>query len=260
MIHIKNLSFHYPNSKWVISNLNLEIARGTWNTIAGPVGSGKSTLAKLIKGIIQPQEGQVVFDSEISMGPEKIGYISGSDLGSVVGITVLDDICFGMENLCMTRNQMWARARNVLDWTGLLGLESRLTHTLSGGELQKLSLASTLASGANTLILDEAFSMLDAVARGAIRTLIVHLKRELALTIIEITNQARDISSRDPVIFLDCDKEIKIFKSGDQFLSSSDGIRWILPQGGVRSLLPSVSEKDRSRMKLLLNSLNITSD
>ncbi|MCL5124999.1 MAG: energy-coupling factor ABC transporter ATP-binding protein [Deltaproteobacteria bacterium] len=258
MIYIKNVSFYYHKDKWIISNLSLKIATGTWNIIAGPEGSGKSTLAKLIKGMLKPQNGEVVFKSENVVGSDKVGYISGSDLGSVVGVTVLDDICFEMENLRVARSEMQARAKDALDWTELQGFEGRLTHTLSGGELQKLCLASVLASGAKILILDEAFSMLDVAAKRHIRTLISSLKEKLGLTIIEITNQARDIAFADMVIFLISGEEVHIFNSPDHFFSSGYAMRWTIPQGGAQSLLISIPDNDRSSIKMLLNSLNIT--
>lgn len=257
MIYIDNISFHYHPDRWVFSNLSLTINHQTWNIVAGPEGSGKSTLAKLIKGILSPQIGKIYFSSKDNITSEEIGYISGDQCDSVVGVTVLDDICFGMENLCMSRREMHKRLEKVLAWTELQGYENRLTHTLSGGELQKLSLAGVLATGSKALILDEAFSMLDALSRRNARKLIKTLKEKLNLTIIEITNRSKDIDFADTVTFLNSNGKALFYESTSDFLSSDMGTLWISPQGGIHSLLNSFPAEDRFNVRQLLESLNI---
>ncbi|MGA8830737.1 MAG: energy-coupling factor ABC transporter ATP-binding protein, partial [Desulfomonilaceae bacterium] len=123
MINIENVSFHYSPDRWIISDLNLKILPLTWNIIAGPDGSGKTTLAKLIKGILKPQIGNIIFTPANEINHGGIAYIAGGYSNSVVGVTVLDDICFGMENLCVSQKEMRKRVRNVLAWTGLEGFE-----------------------------------------------------------------------------------------------------------------------------------------
>ncbi len=257
MINIVNVSFRYSPDKWVISDLNLKIAPLTWNIIAGPDGSGKTTLANLIKGILKPQFGNIIFSSANDMNRNEVAYIGGGYSTSVVGITVLDDICFGMENRCIPQSEMYKRVRNVLAWTGLEGFENRLTHTLSGGETQKLCLANVLAVGAKVLILDESFSMLDNSSRYETRVLIGDLKRALGLTVIEITNRSKDLDFADTITFLDYSKQAKVYDSPNKFLSSPVGKQWLIPQGGTQSLLNSFSSGNASEVIRVLHAVNI---
>ena len=257
MINIENVSFHYSPDRWIISDLNLKILPLTWNIIAGPDGSGKTTLAKLIKGILKPQIGDIIFTPANEINHGEIAYIAGGYSNSVVGVTVLDDICFGMENLRVSQKEMRKRVRNVLAWTGLEGFEDRLTHTLSGGETQKLCLADVLAVGAKVLILDESFSMLDNSSRHDARVLIGDLKRALGLTVIEITNRSKDMGCADTVTFLDYSKQTQFYDSPNEFLSSPVGRQWLIPQGGTQSLLNSFSSGDASEVMRLLRAFNM---
>ncbi len=262
MISIQNLSFHYSLDRWILSDLNLEIAPLSWNVITGPDGSGKTTLAKLIKGILKPQTGHIIFTPADEINHGEIAYIAGGYSSSVVGVTVLDDICFGMENLRVSQREMRKRVINVLAWTGLEGFENRLTHTLSGGETQKLCLANVLAAGAKVLILDESFSMLDNSSRHDARNLIGDLKRELGLTVIEITNRSKDMGCADTIAFLDYSKQIQFYDSPYEFFSSQVGRQWLVPQGGTQSLLNSFSSGGASEVTRLLRAfdMNISQD
>jgi len=257
MISIDNVSFSYSPNKRVISNLNLIIAPRIWTIITGPEGSGKTTLGKLIKGLIKPQSGTISFGCADRITQDQIGYIAGDYSSSVVGITVLNDICFGMENLRLPQKEMQKRVQNVLSWTGLGGFENRLTQTLSGGEGQKLALASVLAIGVKVLILDECFSMLDNSSRRVIRDLINKLKDTLGLTVLEITNRSTDMGFAGNVIYMDSGQKVKIYRSPDEFLSSKLGTQWIMPQGGINSLLTLFANTDAFYVKQLLYLLKI---
>lgn len=257
MIHIDNISFRYSPDKWVISNLDFRIAYFSWTVITGPDASGKTTLAKLIKGLLNPQRGSVSFTDSRRSLTDQIGFLCGNSSSSIVGITVLDDICFGMENLRVSQSEMRKRVETVLRWTGLTGFENRLTHTLSGGERQKLALAGALAIGNKILILDEAFSMLDNVSRNDARDLVRDLKGKLDLTIIEMTNRAREISSADMIFFLGPGGKLEFAGPPVQFLFSALGSEWTAPQGGLYGLLSALPGEEINQVENLIGQLGI---
>ena len=240
MIHLTNVSFSYhPGAPPVFTKLNLEIELLSSLAIAGPDASGKTTLGKLIKGILQPSSGSIGSPGSLL---SDAGYVGGDPYDSLIGVSVEEDVAFGLENLAMPATEMRERIVQALMWTGLSGMEKRLTHTLSGGEQQKLALAGMLAAGARVLILDEAFAMLDRPSRRPIRSLLMSLRADPGLTLIEVTNDLEDILAADRMIFL---SEGSILFDGipKDFLVTPLGRRWCAMAGGLDALAGALFER-----------------
>jgi len=257
MIQLKNVSFQYGPAQQVFSSLNLEIHDSTWTVISGPDGCGKTTLGKLIKGLLKPQSGFISIKLPQEIEDVHIGYISGDYSTSIVGITVVNDICFGMENMRTPQTEMQNRLKEVIAAVGLDGYENRLTYTLSGGERQKLALAGVLAMKARILILDEAFSMLDWISRKRLRSLIQSLKNQLKLTVIEMTNQANDIKTADMIVFIGPTGVPQFEGTREKLLYSEAARHWIAPQGGINALLGLFPVDIVDEVQRLLDKLNV---
>jgi energy-coupling factor transport system ATP-binding protein len=233
MVSLETVSFCYPNSEQpVFSNLSLTVKKGSWVVLVGPDGSGKTTLCKLVKGLLQPTSGSIAFSD--CRGQGSVGYLGGDPYDSLVGISVAEDVIFGLENLNLSQHEMKRRLEEALRRTGLSGMEERLVHTLSGGEQQKLALAGALAEGIDVLVIDEAFNMLDKVARNATRDLLSMLRKERMLTIVEAASCHFE-SEADRIIFLS-DGKIVSDSTVDAFVSSELGSRWLRLTGGIQAL------------------------
>jgi energy-coupling factor transport system ATP-binding protein len=238
MISLENICFSYPTStRPVFCDLTLKIERGSWVLITGPDCSGKTTLCKLVKGLLRPTSGSVAFDD--SRGQDSVGYLGGDPYDSLVGITVAEDVIFGLENLSLTQQEMAGRFEEALRWTGLSGMEGRLIHTLSGGEQQKLALAGALSGGSSVLVIDEALNMLDKATLKTARDLLQSLREERALTIIEAGSAIFFQPPVDRIIFLS-DGKIASDSGVDAFAASELGSRWIRLTGGLEALLPTI--------------------
>lgn len=208
-ITVKNLSFSYDDNNKVINNISFEIKKGQFVSFIGHNGSGKSTLAKLIIGLLEKKEGEIIiFDEQLSNNNidkirKNIGIVFQNPDNQFVGSTVEDDIAFGLENRQVEYNKMHEL---VLNNAKKVGMDSYLNvepSSLSGGQKQRVAIAGVIALNPKILILDEATSMLDPKGKKEIISLIQKM-RELddELTIISITHDLEEASLSDYVYLL----------------------------------------------------------
>ena len=171
MIEVENLSFSYQNNK-VLKNISFSIEKGEYLCIIGKNGSGKSTLAKLLAALIFQQEGTIKISGYDTKSQKDllnirkiVGIIFQNPEEQIISTTVFDEVIFALENLAIPRENIKEIAEKSLKDLNLLEYKDRLTYQLSGGEKQRLAIASILAMGTEILIFDEATSMLDPVGK-----------------------------------------------------------------------------------------------
>jgi len=213
----------------ILKNINLEISKGEWVAILGHNGSGKSTLAKAIVGLLEPQDGHVYIDDLLLTEEssydirKKIGIVFQNPDNQFVGVTVRDDIAFGMENLCFTREEMLEAIDFFSTKVGVDTFLEKEPATLSGGQKQRVAIAGILAMQTQIIIFDEATSMLDPYAREDLMKYIKKLHEE-GLTIIMITHDIEEALLADRLIVL---KEGEIFLDGTRevVLAQADKIK-----------------------------------
>src|SRR4030095_8004494 len=148
-----------------LSNVNLEVARGTFVTIVGPSGCGKSSLLLAIAGLLQPAGGSVLVNGKPVSGPGRDRAVVFQDFALMPWRTVLDNVRFGLELHRWTGEDLTARARRYVELVGLKGFEHYHPHQLSGGMQQRVGIARALAVDPEILLLDEPFGSLDAQTR-----------------------------------------------------------------------------------------------
>jgi len=196
MINIQGLSFKYPNtSHYVLENVDCLIKPGTLNLIIGASGSGKSTFLRCINGLVPHFSGGTisgkidVFGSDpIKDGPEmlasNVGFVFQEPEAQFVFDIVEDEIAFALENMGMSRKEMPARVDEIIERLGLSSIRYRSIHEISGGEKQKVAIASVLVTRPRVLLLDEPTSQLDPISADQILRLCVSLKEKTDLTIL----------------------------------------------------------------------------
>jgi energy-coupling factor transport system ATP-binding protein len=240
MIHLTDVTFSYtPQTEPAVKNLSISFEASSHTAILGPDGSGKTTLAKLIKGSLEPDSGTVT--SELDQLLE-IGYVGGDPSDFLVGVTVEDEVVFGLENIGTPSSKIRSRLEQALTWTGLSGMENRLTHSLSGGEQQRLALAGWLAMGCRAFILDDALSMLDRRTRSAIQLVIKKLRDKIGVTIIEVTNNIEQTLTADRMVFIR-DGSVLFNGSPLDFLHQEIGFQWARFAGGLAGLAAELSRR-----------------
>ncbi len=237
-IEIKDLSFSYSEDITALKNINLVIKKGEWISILGHNGSGKSTLAKLIIGLLKADKGDIYVD-EVLLTEDtvheirrKIGIVFQNPDNQFVGVTVEDDIAFGMENLNFEREDMINKIVEYAKKVDMFEYISKEPHALSGGQKQRVAIAGILAMNTDIIIFDEATSMLDPKGRESIIGYIKELNKE-GKTIISITHEMKEAVNSDRIIILK-DGEVLAIGETNTILNDKE----VLNSSNLELLLP----------------------
>lgn len=214
IIELNNISFKYEENNPVLENLSLKLNPGEMVAIIGHNGSGKSTLAKIIMGLLEPTSGDVIIDGVKIKGDDfdkvrdKMGIIFQNPDNQFVGVTVQDDIAFGLENRKIAREEMIER---INKYSKKVDMEEYLLsnpENLSGGQKQRVAIAGVLAMETDVIIFDEATSMLDPKGTNEINQMIKKLKQEENKTIVTITHNLEEAVYADRIIVLNKGKVV----------------------------------------------------
>ncbi|QTA38974.1 ABC transporter ATP-binding protein [Thermosipho ferrireducens] len=164
--------------------------------LLGENGSGKSTLLKVLAGLY-PYKGTISCTGNADHS-DVTGYVFQNPETQIIGSTVWEDVIFGLENIGLKKEEIKKRAEWVLKVVGLYEFKDKDPFLLSGGQKQKLAIASILAMRPEFLLLDEPTAMLDKYDRTAVKELIKEIIR-LQKGIIIATHHAEfffDIAQR----------------------------------------------------------------
>jgi energy-coupling factor transport system ATP-binding protein len=188
MIEIKNLSFKYgKDDDYILKNINLSVRKGECILLCGKSGCGKSTLLKTINGII-PEfcngeiDGSVkvcdmnTFETELYKISEKVGSVFQNPKTQFYTTNTTDEIAFGLENYGLERAKINKKIEEVKNTFNLVSLMNRNIFELSGGEKQKIAIASVYALNPDILVFDEPSSSLDIDSMRELSKIIEKLK------------------------------------------------------------------------------------
>lgn len=228
MIRVENLTFYYNGAeKPALKNINLNIGDGEFVLVTGPSGGGKSSLCRCFNGLIPhfyggkiagriEVQGLDVLTHETKELAARVGMIFQDPENQLVTTEVEREIAFGLENLAFSRMLIARRIEESLDTLGISHLRHRHVYELSGGEKQKIAIASVLALHPEILILDEPTSELDPRSAEDVLSLVQRLNDELGITIVLIEHRLdRVLHYVDRLIVLDGGKIIADGKTRD---------------------------------------------
>ena len=228
--------------KIAINNVSLAIRQGEFVGLVGMNGSGKSTLARLMNGLIKPTGGRVMVNG-LDTGDRKalqeirshVGMVFQNPDNQIISSIVEEDVAFGPENLRLPPDEVQARVDGALQAMGLEALRRHAPHLLSGGQKQKVAIASALAMRPDYLILDEPTSMLDPVCRQELLENLNRLNKQYNMTIILISHHMEDVVQADRLIVLDQGSVFLDGVPGDLFAETEELARvGFQPPGLVR--------------------------
>lgn len=184
-----------------VDDVSLRIPSGSIYMIMGLSGSGKSTLARCINRLNEPSAGRILLDGEdlCALDEEGLREVRRSRIsmvfqhfGLLPNRRVIENVEFGLKMRGTAPAQRRARAEEVLAVVGLSKWAYHMPHELSGGMRQRVGLARALATDADVLIMDEAFSALDPLIRTEMQDELLRLQRTLNKTILFITHDFQE--------------------------------------------------------------------
>jgi energy-coupling factor transporter ATP-binding protein EcfA2 len=200
-IEVSHLSYTYPASDSpALLDINLLIQPGEFVILTGPSGCGKTTLCRCFNGLIPhfyggdingevKVEGFSVKEHTTSELSQYVGFVFQNPENQLFALSVEKDIAFGLENLCIPREEMRKRVYWAMDLVGIRSLKDKAPFELSGGQQQRVAIASILAMRPKIIVLDEPTSFLDPVAAHNFFEVVSMLNRELGLTIILVEHR-----------------------------------------------------------------------
>ena len=227
-------------------NINIK-ARGI-QVIMGLSGSGKSTLIRHINRLIEPTAGEIIIDGQdvLAMSDEELlefrrfkASMVFQKFGLLPHRTVQDNAAYGLMIQGMDKDEAIEKSSYWVKRVGLAGFENHFPAQLSGGMQQRVGLARALATDAEILLMDEAFSALDPLIRTDMQDVLLDLQEELHKTIIFITH--------------DLDEALRI---GDDIAILRDGA--VIQQGSPQEIVLNPADdyvrdfiKDINRARVL---------
>ena len=180
-----------------LNKINLKISKGKIHVVMGLSGSGKSTLIRHLNRLIEPTAGEIYVNGEdvLKLNKNDLLRYRQKNMSMVFQKfalfphkTVIENIGYGLIIQKYSKNIFLDKSFSWLKKVGLDGYENYYPKQLSGGMQQRVGLARALATDAEILLMDEAFSALDPLIRSEMQNILIDLQKELKKTIIFITH------------------------------------------------------------------------
>jgi len=255
-VEMKNIYKRYGDFL-ASDNVSFGIEKGKLVALLGPSGSGKTTLLRMIAGLENPNSGDIFIDgkrvNDIPTSKRGIGFVF-QNYALFRYMTVFDNVAFGLELQKMPKKQIKERVKELLELTGLSGMEKRYPNQLSGGQRQRVAFARALAPNPQVLLLDEPFAAIDAKVRTELRSWLKEMVEKLGITSIFVTHdQDEAVEVADEIIITNhgtieqMGTPVEIYKSpGTPFVAKFIGRSSVVEEYGKLKGFDQVEGADRA--------------
>ena len=216
-----------------LQDINLEIPRKKIQVIMGLSGSGKSTLIRHFNRLIEPTAGEVWIDGTnvLELDKKQLMEFRRVKMSMVFQRfallphrTILDNVRYGLDIMGVPESEAKDKAVHWIGRVGLAGQEDQYPGQLSGGMQQRVGLARALATDADILLMDEAFSALDPLIRTEMQNILLELQRELHKTIVFITHDLDEaLKLGDSIAILRDGAVVQVGSPEDIVMRPADG-------------------------------------
>ena len=190
-LEIQDLHFSYTEGEEILKGINL-VLEGDSTAIIGQNGAGKTTFVKLLKGLLRPTSGKILYNGKdlstltVAQIAKDIGMVFQNPNDQIFKNTVIDEVMFGPMQIGMTKEQARKRSEEALELVGLLNLKKVNPYDLGLSERKLVSIAAILAMNPDVIIFDEPTIAQDYAGKTCIGNIVKKLRNEgkLVLTII----------------------------------------------------------------------------
>ena len=220
-----------------LRDITLTVEPGSIQVMMGLSGCGKSTLVRHVNRLIDPTEGTVLVDGQdvLTLDHGALQDLRRHKVSMVFQRfalfphrTILENVRYGLQMQGVARADCDTRAERWIERVGLSGYEASFPHQLSGGMQQRVGLARALATDAEILLMDEAFSALDPLIRADMQMLLLGLQRELNRTILFVTHDLEEAITlgdriailRDGEVVQNGDSQEIVLQPTDEYISN----------------------------------------
>jgi NitT/TauT family transport system ATP-binding protein len=194
LLAIRNLKKVFTTRDGVLEALGsvtFDVYPEEFVSIVGPSGCGKTTLLKIIAGLSEQSEGEIIVDREHFDPSREVGFVFQKAL-LLNWRRVLDNVLLPIEILKLDKKKYVPKAREFLSLVGLEGFERSYPNELSGGMQQRVSLARALIHDPKVILMDEPFGALDAITREKMNLELLRIWAESKKTVIFITHEINE--------------------------------------------------------------------
>lgn len=235
IIEVNGLKYKYPGSdRLILNDLSFTLQKGDFIGLIGRNAAGKSTLCFALSGLVPhffkgAYGGKVLIDgievkkTEVEDIVAKVGLVFDNPFSQMTGskYTVFEEIAFGLENMGLDREEMIKRTNESLELLDIGDIRDNYPFGLSGGQMQRVAIASVIAMRPEVLILDEPTSQLDPQGSEEVFKVVERLTNE-GITIIMAEHKMEKIAEyADKVLLLD-GGELIDFNTPEQVFSRDD--------------------------------------
>lgn len=239
MIEIRDFTFQYRESERpAVSGISLAIPDGALVGITGAAGSGKSTLTYALNGIIPhcypgdfygsvTVDGLDTCDVALTDVSRLVGSVCQDVDSQFVTSVVEDEVLYGLENFGVPKGEIEGRVAQALDDMGIADLRDRMIATLSGGQKQKVAIASVLALNPRVLVLDEPTAELDPASSQAVFDLLARYAREHGTTVVVVEQKIALLSQYADMLVIVNEGRVRFADEPAKVLEHSDELKRI---------------------------------
>lgn len=249
VVEFEGINFGYTKEVQILKDINFKIYKNEYICIIGHNGSGKSTISKVLSGLLKPQSGTIkLFGEQITPYNIKhlrnnIGVVFQNPDNQFVGLTVEDDIAFGLENRKVSPEEMPKIIKLAAEALGITKLLKKAPNNLSGGQKQLAAIAGIMAINPEVIIFDESTSMLDPKSKKELKELMIKLRNDLNKTVISITHDMEEVVNADRVIVLSKGVIKKIDTPTNIFINNENELELELDYPFIVKLIKELNKK-----------------
>jgi iron(III) transport system ATP-binding protein len=198
LLEINNLQFSYTTEKKLFQNLNLKVQEGKIIALAGESGCGKSTLLSLIYGLLDWQDGSIIFEGQETLGSKK-NLVPGEENMKLVAqnydlmpyASVAENVGKYISNINLQEKA--EKTTELLQVVGMEEFADTFPKYLSGGQQQRVSIARALSVMPKLLLLDEPFSNLDFSRKIELRERLFNYVKEKNISLLISTHEIQEV-------------------------------------------------------------------